>query len=292
MTFDKSTFTYGFEMEMGDVPRSMPVPAELGEWEHSEADIVNTLFPWRGVCADPAGIDPPVGGEVNTKPTTGWRKQVDRIIELRDYFTDAGFPPTSPFTTHNHCHVHVPGLIDDIDALKRLIKYVGENQIDFVDTVYGFYEKAEMREVPDAKTYLKLDGARIMPEWRVNNIVQHATDFDSFIKQHYTAKDGTTTVRPIRTAINTYCLKHVKTIEFRCFRGSFERHHLESCFYAVELFIDAALNGGPTWRQIYRENGFTFPPMQFDLELARGWIATKKKTADASGKNRKFYLPS
>lgn len=287
--FPRESFTYGFELEMGDVRRDLLVPAHLGQWEHSEADIVNTRPPYRGVCADPLGNDPPVGGEVNTMPTRGWQGQVDRIEEIVQFFTDNGCPPSAPFTTHNHCHVHVPGLIEDPEALKRLIKYVGDNQYDFVQSVYGFYEVPQMKECPAARTYLKLDGGRLMPDWRVDNIYKNTVDFDSFIKQHYTAKDGTTLVRPIRTAINTYCLKHVKTIEFRCFRGSFDRDHLSSCFRAVELFTDAAVNGGPAWREILATNHFNFPPMQFDLELAKGWQATKKTVVDIKGKNRTFH---
>lgn len=292
MKYNTSTFTYGFEQEMGDVIRAIRIPAHLGEWEYSECDIVNTLAPYRAVCADPAGINPPVGGEVNTMPTRGWEKQVDRILEIVDFFKDAGCPPTSPFTTHNHCHVHVPGMIDDPDALKRLAQYILENQRDFVATAYPFFEMPGMDQCPAAKTYLKLDGGRLFPDWRLENMVKHTTDFQSFIKLHYAGKDAVSLGRPIRTAINTYCLKHVKTVEFRCFRGSFERVHLESCFRAIELFMTAALNGGPSWRELYASEKFEFPPMTFDLELAKGWVATKYKAEDTSGKNRKYYEAS
>lgn len=291
MNFDKRTFTYGFEFEAGDVRRCLEIPSRLGKWEYAEADIVNERPPYRGICADPAGIDPPVGGEVNTTPTRGWAGQVYNILQLVSFFNSYGCPPTSPFTTHNHCHVHVPGLIESPEGLKRLIKYVGANQHDFVETCYRYHELPEMKEVPAARTYLKLDGARMMPDWRVRNIYENTTDFDSFILQHCTGKDAKTRCRPIRTAINTYCLKHVKTIEFRCFRGSFDIRHLTNCFYAVELFVDAALNDGPPWRQLYAVNQFEqddLPPMKFDLELAKGWQATKKKTSDVSGKNREF----
>jgi hypothetical protein len=294
MRYDLKTFTYGFEMEMGDVPRYAIIPEHLGEWEYSECDIVNTRGIHRGVCADPAGKSPPFGGEVNTKPTLGWQKQVDRILEIKDYFTMIGYEPTSPFTTHNHCHVHVPGLMEDPEALKRLAKYIKENQKDFVDLAYPFHEVMGMDQVPAARTYLKLDGGRLFPDWRLQNMIDHTTDFQSFIKLHYAGKDAVSLGRPIRTAINTYCMKHVKTIEFRCFRGSFERKHLESCFFAIELFMAAALNNGPSWRGIYNtwRDQLEFPPMQFDLELAKGWIATKHKAEDTSGKNRKFYEAS
>lgn len=292
--YDPATFTYGFELEMGDVRKDIILPKELGEWEYSERDIVNTLPPYRGICVDPFGVDPPVGGEFNTRPTRGWQAQVARILEILQLFAEQqGNYPTAPFTTHNHVHVHVPGMIDDVDALKRMIRYVGMNQYDFVNTVYGFHELPGMDQVPSARTYLRQDGGRMIPDWRIDRIAEQSTDFKSFIRNHYTTQDGRPVDRLLRTAINTYCLKHIKTIEFRCFRGSFESLHLASCFRAVEAFIDAALNTGTPWRELYQANRseYEFPPMTFDLELAIGWKKTKNNVGNESptGKNRKFY---
>lgn len=286
--FDKSTFTYGYEMEVSDVPKSIVLPEHLGKWEYSECDIVNTKPPYRGICADPAGINPPVGGEINTVPTRGWQAQVDKIREIVDLFTEQGYPPVAGFTAHNHMHIHVPGLMESPEGLRKLMLYIKDNQRDFIEAAYNYYETSEMRAIPEAKNYLKLDGGRLMPDWRCQKIADRTTDFDSFILHHYTAQHHDGTGRPIRTGINTYCMKHTRTIEFRCFRASFEVKHLEDSFRFIELFIDAALSDGPSVRDILFENKFEFPPMTFDAELARGWLATKHKTGDTSGKNREF----
>lgn len=273
--YNKEKFTYGMEIEWGDVPRSFSIPKHLGSWEYSERDIINLRDPYKNVCADPLGEDPPFGGEINTKPTKTWQEQVTRYFELQKLFEDAGHPPTVGVTAHTHIHCRVPGLRDDIDALKRLTKYIKENQATTVDRVYGFYETNQMKGAKGAKMYLKFDGGRTMPDYMSDNIINLATDFNSFIKMHAAGKDGVSMGRPFRYAINMYALKHIDTVEFRLFRGTLDKVELESCFRFVEDFLDAALNNGPSVDDLINSNGYKFPPMQWDLAQFIGWEKTK-----------------
>ena len=82
--YDRSTFTYGFEIEWGDIDRNMPIPPELGAWEYCETDIINLREPYRGLGSDPKGVNPPVGGEINMKPTRTMEEQVDNIMKIHD----------------------------------------------------------------------------------------------------------------------------------------------------------------------------------------------------------------
>ncbi len=263
------------EIEWGDVPRSFSIPEHLGTWEYSERDIINLRDPYKNVCADPLGEDPPFGGEINTKPTRTWAGQVERYFELQKLFTDAGHPPTVGVTAHTHIHCRIPGLRDDIDALKRLTKYIKDNQTTTVDRVYGFYDHNQMKGAKGAKMYLKFDGGRTMPDYMSDNIINLATDFNSFIKMHAAGKDGVSMGRPFRYAINMYALKHIDTVEFRLFRGTLDKVELESCFRFVEDFLDAALNDGASVDDLINTNGYTFPPMQWDLAQFIGWEKTK-----------------
>ena len=263
------------EIEWGDVPRSFSIPEELGTWEYSERDIVNLKDPYKYVCADPLGESPPVGGEINTKPTKTWEEQVDRYFHLEKLFKDNGTPPTVGATAHTHIHCRVPGLRNDITALKNLTKYIKENQATTIDRVYGFYEHNQMKGTKGAKMYLKFDGGRPMPDYMSDNIINKATDFDSFIKMHAAGKDGVSMGRPFRFAINMYALKHIDTIEFRLFRGTLDRTELESCFRFVRDFLDAALNDGPTVNELIDHNKYKFPPMIWDLNQFIGWNNTK-----------------
>lgn len=275
MNYNKQTFTYGYEIEWGDIDRRVEIPAHLGKWEHAETDIVNLHEPFKYVACDPLGLDPYMGGEINTMPTATWQEQVDRIIELRNYFVSKGSHPSAGCVNHGHLHVYVPGLKNDIGALKRLIAYIKANQADTIEACYGYYDSQYMKGSKNAKTYLKYDGGRAMPDYMCDNIINLATDFDHFIKLHAAGKDGVSMGRPFRYAINTYCMKHTGTIEFRCFRSSVKREEIESQFKFAERFIDAALNDGQCVREILASDTFTFPPFYFDKLEYDGWEKTK-----------------
>lgn len=273
--YPTTSFTYGFEIEWGDIDRRLQIPPELGSWEFSETDVINMREPVPYVSCDPLGLEPTWGGEINTKPTKTWAEQVDRIMEIRAFFEAAGNRPTPSCVSHGHVHVRVPGLSSDIDALKRLIAYIGENQADAVATCGGYYDSPYMKGSVGAKQYLKYDGGRLMPDYMIANILEKANDFESFIRMHAAGKDGVSMGRPFRYAINTYSLKHIDTIEFRFFRSSIERHELESQMAFVEKFLDSALNGGPTVREILDSREWTFPPFVFDKLAYDGWVASK-----------------
>lgn len=276
MKYNPADFTYGYEIEWGDIPRNFAVPEHLGTWEHAETDILNLHGEYALRAVDPLGIDPPMGGEINTKPTATWEEQVDRIVEIRDLFVNVGHAPTSSLVNHGHLHVFVPGLREDIEALKRLVAYVRDNQVLTVEKCYGYYDDPGMKgAVRGAKSYLKLDGGRLMPGYMIENILNLASNFEHFIKLHAAGKDGVSMGRPFRYAINTYCMKHTGTIEFRCFRSSTKREEIESQFRFATAFIDAALNGGPSVEVILEDGNFVFPPYVWNREHWDAWATTK-----------------
>lgn len=274
--YDPSKFTYGYELEWGDIPRDFQIPDHLGAWEYSETDVLNLHGEYALQAADPQGISPPFGGEINTKPTATWQEQVDRIMQIYDLFVESGYTPTASLISHGHLHVHVPGLTQDIDALKRLTRYVSENQAQTVEAVHAYYDDPDMKNAKKgAKMYLKYDGGRQIPEYIVNNICNLATDFPSFIKMHAAGKDGVSIGRPFRYAINMYSLKHTQTVEFRCFRATTKREEFESEFKFVSAFMDAALNGGPPVKEILEQGEFTFPTYTWNREHWDAHVATK-----------------
>ncbi len=44
MKYDPSKFTWGYEIEFGDINRNVDIPEHLGKWEYAETDIVNILL--------------------------------------------------------------------------------------------------------------------------------------------------------------------------------------------------------------------------------------------------------
>lgn len=286
--YPSDKYTWGYEIEWGDVDRRLTPPEHLGKWEYAETDIVNIHEPFKYVACDPLGKEPYMGGEINTKPTKTWEEQVDRIMELHTFFTNAGNQPSASCVNHGHLHVFVPGLKDDVASLKKLIKYIKENQNDTIENCYGFYESPQMKSCKGAKMYLKYDGGRPMPEYMCDNIINLATDFDHFIKLHAAGKDGVSMGRPFRYAINTYCMKHTGTIEFRCFRSTVNREEMEAQFRFAEKFIDAALNDGPSVREILTEDEYKFPPFVWSLNEYVGWEKTKWDK-ERGEKHREFH---
>ena len=286
-TYDRSTFTYGYEAEWGDIDRTLDIPEHLGKWEFAETDIVNIHDPYQFVACDPLGIEPPMGGEVNLRPTKTWQEQVDKIIELHDWFVEQGCRPSASVVNHGHLHVHVPELVDAPESLKRLAQYVFDNQEDTVRALYGFYETSEMKSLK-AKSYLKLDGGRMYPEYMIKNIQKNTVDLDSFIRMHAAGKDGVSMGRPFRYAINLYCLKHTGTIEFRCLRSSTDRRQIEDSFRFAELFIDSELNNGPSVMKILQDNKFEFPPFVWNYHEYKGWKETK--WAKERGNKRREFI--
>jgi hypothetical protein len=286
--YESSKFTWGYEIEWGDIDRRLTPPEKLGKWEYAETDIVNIHEPFKYIACDPLGEEPYMGGEINTMPTHTWQEQADRVMELHDFFVANGNKPSASVVNHGHLHVYVPGLKQDVASLKKLVAYIKANQKDTIEACYQFYESPQMKSCKGAKMYLKLDGGREMPDYMSDNIINLATDFEHFIKLHAAGKDGVSMGRPFRYAINTYCMKHTGTIEFRCFRSSVKREEIEAQFRFAEKFIDAALNDGPSVKEILAAETFTFPPFVWDLNEYVGWEKTKW-SKERGDKHREYH---
>ena len=179
--YSSNEWTWGYEIEWGDIDRRLTIPDHLGAWEHAETDIVNIHEPYKYVACDPLGQSPYMGGEVNTKPTKTWSEQTDRIMELHQFFVSHGNTPSSSCVNHGHLHVYVPGLKDDVEALKRLVAYIKDNQHLTIQRCYGFLEHSDMKNCAGAKMYLKYDGGRPMPDYMCNNIITLTDSFERFI---------------------------------------------------------------------------------------------------------------
>lgn len=287
MKYDESSFTYGYEIEWGDIDRNIEIPTNLGSWEYCETDIVNLNGDYKYIACDPQGIIPPYGGEINTKPTKTIGEQVSKIMDIYELFIDNGDSPTSSCINHGHLHIHVPELKNDIESLKKLTKYVYENQDLTVKECYDFKSDASMKELK-ATQYLKLDGGRLLPEYVYKNIMEKSTDFNSFIKMHCAGKDGISMGRPFRYAINMYNMKHIGTIEFRCFRSSTIKREIEDSLKFASLFIESALGDGKPVDQILSENDFQFPKFNYSYEEFKGWKETKWDKSRGT-KRRQFY---
>lgn len=288
MKYDPAKFTWGYELELGDVLRTRKIPPELGSWEYAETDICNIHEPYRGLASDPLGIQPPLGGEINIRPTRTVLQATQRVMDTINWFKEQGDEPSAACTNVGHVHVHIPGLMEDIEGLKALTRYIINNQQTAISACWQYKEHPLMKKAKSACTYMKWDGGRPMPDWMGENICRLANNFEDFIRIQCCGKDGVSRGRPFRYAINTYCLKHTKTIEFRLFRASLKMKEILSSMQFVNEFMNAALNTGEPIASILSRNSFTFPPFEYDHDLYCSWEKTKWHK-ERGKKERKYY---
>lgn len=284
--YNPRDFTWGYELELGDVPRNVDIPEILGAWEYAETDIVNLKEPYKYIAADPLGLSPPMGGEINTVPTRTVTEQLHKIDSILNWFTHMGYEPTACSSVMEaHVHVHVPGLKEDIAALKNLTRFIGQHQHQLIEHCVQYVEHPLMKKTKTARTYLKWDMGRPMPDYMVQNILSMANNFDDFIRIQCCGKDGVSRGRPFRYAVNTYCLKHTDTIEFRCFRATTNMEQIGACFKFVRYFLEHALNEIQI-PKLY--TGFRFPPFVYDHAAYLGW--EKTKWSKERGKKQRRYV--
>lgn len=279
--------TFGVELEWADVPRNVELPPELGEWDYCECDIVNTKPPYRAVAADPLGEKPPVGGEIHVTPARAPRELRRKVRDLFLLFDELDSPPVSTCVAETHVHVRVPGLRDDVPALKRLFRYIYENQEALFAAASQF--KDDPRMTKSLRRFFKHDGARRIPEWLVKNIEERAGTFEDVIRLHCRGKDGYKPNRPARYGVNVYCMRHIDTIEFRCFRATIMPSRVEECVQFARYFLEEALGDGEPVELILAARDWDFPPFVYDHELATGWAATKWPKSRCAKKVRKLH---
>lgn len=276
--------TFGYELELGDVLRSRELPDWMGSWEYAETDIVNIHPPHEGVACDPLGTHPPVGGEINILPGRSPREVADLVSRSIEWFREQGDNPSASCVNHGHVHVRVPRLRDDVNALRRLTSFIRRNQHLLIEHCYQYKEHPLMKETRTARTYLKWDGGRPMPDWMCEN-VQRAIDFDDFIRLQCCGKDATSRGRPFRYAVNTYCLKHIDTIEFRCFRATLDYQQILNSLLLAAEFISRALSGDEdyTGAELAARD---FAPLVYDHDHYSGWERTKWDKSRGSKQRR------
>lgn len=273
MKYDPKTFSYGCELEFADVDRFAKLPSGCA-FDGKDHTVVNS----NGVATDPRAETSVVGGEINVKPTN----TIDEQVEVIDQVIRSFDAITVNYRCNLHIHVRVPGLKEDLDACKRLAKYIRANEKDAFRIIEPI-PKPTAAEYPDQEA---LAGAMKRYKRRhrshqysvSENVYQAmlaATTTQEFYNAHapYSAKKQQYCfhLKP-RAAINLRPLWETghNTIEFRHFPGTLDLNCYRSCLTWCKLFLDAALNDGPTAQEIFDANPWmTFPkfePYQHHLE--------------------------
>lgn len=112
-------WTYGIELELGDSFNQSLLPCGA-TWNEKENAPANSI----GIGVDPKGKLYPFGGEINTKPTDNIDEQVQNVKEVINSLKPKPFFNTQ--WTPLHVHIRVPGLCEDLEALKKIFVYWDE----------------------------------------------------------------------------------------------------------------------------------------------------------------------
>jgi hypothetical protein len=274
MLYDKTSFTYGVELEYGDSHRFNELPIGA-KWNDKDNTCVSTT----GIANDPLGLLYEYGGEINTKPTETIEEQIQHIVEINSALQPA---PIVNYRSNLHVHVRVPGLKDDLESCKKLLRYINEFQqqaFDIVETIPipsksllepVVYEWALKRMKRRQKSHQYK-----LPESRVNAMLNAKTTQEFYEEHAPLTEKGRMWFFSPRAGINLRQMwEETNTIEFRHFPGTLNMIEMESCIRWCREFLDAALNTEKTPTEIFWETSYKFPkfqPYEFETEQIYQW---------------------
>lgn len=279
--YDPSTFTYGVELEYADMKFGTPLP-EGCAWNTKDNTIVNS----NGIANDPQGKLWQFGGEINTRPTNTVEEQVFVVREILDSLRVSGYPPVINYRCNLHIHVRVPGLSQDLESCKKLLRFNMQN----AQEAFGVIEHIPLPTHSEYPTKEAFDGAMkrykrrhrshqyMLPKSRTDAMLA-ATTVHEFYEEHapLTEKGRMWFFSP-REGINLRQMwEETETIEFRHFPGTIDLVEMESCIRWCREYLDNALNdGGLSPRELYMiGTPYCFPDFaHYDYELECGYQLT------------------
>lgn len=237
--------TFGAEHEFAQADRLKPLP-EGYKWDDRDVTIVNS----NGVANDPKGKLYAWGGEFNTPPTEtidGQLVALERILQ---------HSPVSVvnYRSNLHCHVGVPGLREDLAALKRFARYNAywlRRVLSMVEPIPapdpGRYDRSpfQYEYAGAARRYRRRLRSHhtVLPHTRLTSQLAANTVEDFFAAE----VPGDKTGRPMwhaqaRAAVNLRQLRETNSIEFRHFPGTVDIDELDHCLAWCRDYTTCALS--------------------------------------------------
>lgn len=269
--------TFGAELECADVDTKIKLPP-CGEYDYKDYSIANS----NGAAIDPQKKINRYGSEIHTKPADSTSDLAFMALKIFETFPRVNFN----FTTSLHIHVHVPGLRDNLNALRHVSSYIKENQEEA-------FHLADPIPIPSVDEYQKHEeflGAwgwykhrRRSHQSRVSPAIHSARMFAKTPEEFHLAHAPKDRMgKPMfhltqRAGINmAHLWKPTQTIEFRFFVMSDTFEYIESAAILCEKMVNSALTG--EWqspRDIIRKYGLKFQrfhPYRYKKE--RIWLLT------------------
>lgn len=263
MKYNKKNFTYGCELEFADVCIDNELP-EGCVWNKKDISLVNS----NGVANDPLGITTKFGGEINTRPTNNID---DQAILCYEIIKNLNPKPIINYKCALHIHIKIPGLTENLEDLKNLLKYCYKNDLRAFE-ITSKIEKPEKLNKVSYKEYKRVcDSWHYKIKESVYLKVLEAKTIEEFIEFHNKSINSHGLTK--RAGINFIQLKETGTIEFRHFFGTTNFVEIFACLKWCDDFITEGLTTQKTPDEILEENkknnlNFKFPEQKkFDFKL-------------------------
>lgn len=269
------SWTYGVELEYGNCGRHSVLP-DGAKWNDKD----NTCVSSTGIANDPLGKLYEYGGEINTRPTSTIEEQVNHIALINASLSPE---PIVNYRSNLHIHVRVPGLSDDLEMCKKLLRYVDKYQT-------AAFKIVEDIPVPDRMMMSELEyewalkrmkrryrsHQYTMPDNRVEAMLAAKTTQEFYEEHAPLTEKGRMWFFSPRAGINLRQMwEETNTIEFRHFPGTLDMEEMESCIRWCQLFLYAALTDEEPPYEINRKNKFKFPKFEeYEFETEQVYQAT------------------
>jgi len=245
MTYSKHGWTYGAEHEWADHDLSTDLPEGYGRDTH-DITIVNS----NGIANDPRGKLYGFGGEINTPPTDSIQGQVNCLFDLKKLLPEAKVN----YRSNLHIHIRVPGLGEDLQALKRVQAHIHK----YMPTVLAQIEpipRPTAEEYPDAEEHKgalrrwrrrRVSHQTLLTPRRLRNQLQAKSVKDFWYREPPHSK----TFKPLfhlqpRLCVNLRQHLQTDTVEFRHFPGTMSPSRLLNCLQWCNDYMRYALADKP-----------------------------------------------
>lgn len=264
-------FTIGYELDFNSADRRKINLPDGCRFSQVEVTNVNS----DGSACDSRSVNPKtwLGGEINTPPTRRIKDQLKIIESCLEELEKNG-------ADHNYRnriqpHIGLPSKFQNLESLKKIQKYLFENFEDTIKITMPHTQVPKPKEIPIG-CWLSIYCEKTVSPWR-HQFIMDAKDIKDFQMSFFKDKTGKHSGLSFhRQYVNVHSFFKTRSIEGRAFYGSLSLRYIEECIKFHYLFIEQALTDQIPVKEYIGD--FDFPPeLPFDLELEKGFMATKVK---------------
>jgi hypothetical protein len=256
MAIDLSKITFGAELELGDVDTKIVLPPG-NKWCDKDGSICNS----NGTANDPKKIFNRYGGEIQMKPENTPEELLRATKEIYDLFSKKHFN----FTTNLHVHIRIPGLKDDLEALKKIAAYLRKYDEEIYELIdpNPFPERQLKFSNPDfyngavSRWRRRNKSHRYRVSEKVYKLMMNAKSPREFYEAHAPKNRFGQPMWHVvvRAGVNLkQIFEDTETIEFRHFTMSPDLNKMLSAYKWPKLLMEAIFVTGHTPKQILENN--------------------------------------